>query len=128
MSDSQMVADSGILKCQKEFSEADASSDEPFTNVFDKGFKNVVDASMEGQKCLAPSFSKGKTQQFTRVETLHTACVAVIRSGNERAVKRAKLSWMLKRGMVEQTYDVDMFCDLWLAWTFQVNFMYDNYL
>ena len=32
--------------------------------------------------------------------TLHTACVAVIRSGNERAVQRCKMSWFNKREVV----------------------------
>ena len=32
--------------------------------------------------------------------TLHTACVAVIRSGNEGAVQRCKMSWFNKREVV----------------------------
>ena len=30
--------------------------------------------------------------------------------------------------VMEQEWEVDFFCDLWLAWTFQINFMYDKYL
>jgi hypothetical protein len=123
-----MVNDAGIMETQRAFSEADPTSNVPFTNVFDKGFRNTVDAAMAGQKCLQPVFSRGKTQQFERNDLLHSACVAVVRSGNERAVKRTKMSWYLKRGLVEQSWDVDMFCDIWLAWTFQVNFMYDKFL
>ena len=63
-----------------------------------------------------------------RDQTLHSACVAVIRSGNEHAVKMAKLSWLIKRGCVDQLWDLNMLADVWLAWGFQVNYMYDTIL
>ena len=126
--DTPMVKDSGILEMQKQYSEADPTSDEPFTNVFDKGFRNGVDAAMLGQHCIQPAYSRGRNQQFDRADTLHSASLAVVRSGNERAVKRCKMSWFLKRGLVEQPWEIPMFCDVWLAWTFQVNFMYDKFL
>jgi hypothetical protein len=37
IADSQMIKDSEVLVKQRKFSEADASSDEPFDNRFDKG-------------------------------------------------------------------------------------------
>ena len=82
---------------------------------------------MEGQTCMQPKYSKGDGQ-FTGNETLHSACVAVIRSGNERAVQRCKMSWFLKRGCAYQLWDIDMLCDIWEAWAFQANFMCDKFL
>ena len=96
-------------------------------NLEDKGFRNAIDAAQAGQTVLQPIFSKGD-KQFNRNEVLHTAAVAVIRSGNERAVGRCKMSWFVKRGCSEAIWDVPMLCDVWEAWTFQVNFMYDKYL
>jgi len=99
ITDSQMIKDSKILEQQKTFSENDATSTKPFANVFDKGFRNSLDAALEGQYCIQPKYSKGGVQ-FKRDDTLHTACVAVIRSGNERAVQRCKMSWFNKREVV----------------------------
>ena len=50
-----------------------------------------------GQNCLQPEFAKSDEHFRRRDQTLHSACVAVIRSGNERAVKMAKNSWLIKR-------------------------------
>jgi hypothetical protein len=99
----------------------------PFTNVFDKGFRNVLDALKEEQKCVQPTYSKGGSQ-FTGEETLYSAVIAMIRSGNERAVKRCKMSWFVKRGCAFQLWEISLVCDLWESWTFQVNFMYDKFL
>jgi hypothetical protein len=52
-----------------------------------------------------------------------SAAIAADRSGNERAVKRCKMSGYLKRGLHERQ-DINVFADVWLAWPFQVNFMY----
>lgn len=49
------------------------------------------------------------------------------KSGNERAVKRCKLSSFVKDGMRHQLCDVDLLCDIWEAWTFRVNFMYEDF-
>jgi hypothetical protein len=75
----------------------------------------------EKQTCMQPKFGKNGEQfgkngeQFKRNQTLHSAYVAVIRAGNERAVSRVKMSWLLKRGTVEQLWDMEMFADIWLA-------------
>jgi hypothetical protein len=128
ITDSQMVKDSNILVDQRKFSEAEKKhSDIPFTNVFDKGFRNVLDALKEGQKCVQPTYSKGDSQ-FTGEETLYSALIVMIRSGNERAVQRCKMSWFVKRGCAFQLWDTSLVCDHWEAWTFQVNFMYDKFL
>ena len=96
-------------------------------NVFDKGFRNVVDAREQGQRCLQPCFARSDAQ-FTRDQTLHSACVAVVRSGNERAVRLCKLSRFLTHRYPGAIWDVDLICDIWLCWSFQTNFMYDRFL
>jgi hypothetical protein len=65
-------------------------------------------------------------EQFRRDQTLHSACVAAIRSGNEHAVKMAKNSWLIKQGCIDQLWDLDMLADVWLLlWGFhQVNFLH----
>ena len=98
-----------------------------FLNIFDKGFRNTIEAHLAGQKVMQPIFAKGDAS-FDRNEVLHTAAVASIRSGNERAVGRCKLSWFVQRGCLLQPWDVDLVCDVWEAWTFQLNFMFDNFM
>ena len=52
ISNSQMIKDSEVLVEQRKFSEADSSSEKAFTNVVDKGFRNTLDAAIEGQTCM----------------------------------------------------------------------------
>ena len=54
--------------------------------------------------------------------------VAVNRSGNERGVKYMKHSWIIQRGIKHGHFDLAIIDDIWLAWGFQVNFMYKNVL
>ena len=96
-------------------------------NIFDKGYRCVLAAKAEDQQCLQPVFAKSD-QQFRAGETLYSGCVAVVRSGNERAVNRCKMSWFLKRGTKDQSWDHSVLADVWLAWGFQVNLMYDKCL
>jgi hypothetical protein len=78
----------------------------------------------QGQLCCQPD----KANLLSNGEAvLHTACVAVMRSGNERGVKRGKLSWFVKNGMKHKLMDIDLMCDVWEAWTFRVNFMYKDF-
>ena len=122
--DSQYITGTKILEEQKKFAEGDFSSPEPFLNIFDKGYRSVLDArACGGQRCLQPAFAQSD-KKFSQMETLHSACVAVVRSGNERAVQRAKMSWLVKRGCMNQLWPLDLLDDLWLAWGFQANFMY----
>ena len=56
---------------------------------------------------------------------MHSAAVAVVRSGNERAVKIVKHSWVLKRGVsFAPSMDLSTLDNIWLGWGFLVNFMY----
>jgi hypothetical protein len=125
--DSDYIEAVNILKEQKIFADLDPSSILAFLNVFDKGYRCVLEAKAEGQQCLQPVFARSD-EQFRAGETLYSGCVAVVRSGNERAVKRCKLSWFLKRGTRDQGWDHSVVADVWLAWGFQVNFMYDKFL
>jgi hypothetical protein len=69
-----------------------------------------------------------ENQKMTALETLMSACVAVIGAGNERGVRTTKRSWLLKRGTRYENHNFSMetFSDIWLAFGFQVNFMYDT--
>jgi hypothetical protein len=127
MGDSDLIRVTGVLEDQQQFAIDDKSSSEPFLNIFDKGFRLVLDSRRCGQRCLQPVFARSD-EQFTQEETLHSACVARIRSGNERAVRLAKKSKFLADRDSDSNWEVELVLDLWLAWTFQVNFMYGLYL
>jgi hypothetical protein len=116
-----------VLKEQKEFAESDVSTENGFLNIFDKGYRCTLAALKEGQKCWQPDFAQSD-KQFSRDSTLHSAGVAVVRSGNERAVKTMKLSWQIRNGVVSPNQDLRIVADHWLAWGFQVNFMYSTVL
>ena len=119
-----------ILKQQKLFQELDREALAEiieFINILDKGYRSTILARDHNQSCLQPTFAKSD-EQFTGSQVLHSAAIAVVRSGNERAVKRVKDSWIIQRGIHSATYDLSKLDDIWLAWGFQVNFMYDTVL
>ena len=126
--DTRFIKDTCILEKQQQFSDNDKTSTKPFLNVFDKGYQCLLDANAHGgQFCLQPAFAESE-KQFKTNAVLHSGAVAVVRSGNERAVNRCKMSWFLKRGAKDQMWDIDFLCDMWEAWTFQINFMYEKFL
>ena len=52
--------------------------------------------------------------------------VAYTRLGNKRYVKHIKNSWFIVHGSHDiPNIDLELVADIWLAWGFQVNFMYD---
>lgn len=122
--DDRQIEDTKILQMQKEFSENDPTSDRPFLNVLDKGYHQILEAQKHGQMCCRPDEAD---EQFGGDKVLRTGCVAVVRSGNERGVNRSKMSWFIKRGCSDQLWDVDLLCDVWEAFTFRINFMYDKF-
>jgi hypothetical protein len=71
---------------------------------------------------LQPTFAKSDTK-FTGKETLSSAAIAADRAGNERAVRICKKSGMVKEGFREHS-DFAVISDVWLAWSFQSNFLY----
>ena len=76
------------------------------------------------QLILQPDFKKSD-KKFRREETISSAGIATDRSGNERGVKYSKYSGILARGMKAKN-DFAMIDDIWLAWSFQTNFMYES--
>jgi hypothetical protein len=115
-----------ILQEQKEFAGSDDTSSVPFLNILDKGYRCTLAANKEGQDCLQPIFAKSDTQ-FIHDQTLHSVSVAVVRASNERAVKQMKNSWLISHhGCSQQLYDPAMLDDIWLAWGFQVNSVYNT--
>jgi hypothetical protein len=122
--DDQQIRFTKILELQKMFSENDPTSIEAFLNIFDKGYHMLLEAKRHGQLCCQPD----KVDKLSNGDAvLRSACVAVTRSGNERAVNRSKVSWFIKNGMKHKLMDVDLLCDVWEAWTFRVYFMYENF-
>jgi hypothetical protein len=82
--DQGFLDETKTLKKQKKFAEWDKSSDQPALNVLDNGYCSTLAAKAEGQRCLQPHFAESD-KNFNPHDTLHTACIAIIRSGNERA-------------------------------------------
>ena len=122
--DDQQIRFTKILELQKLFAENDSTSLEAFLNIFDKGYHILLESKRNGQRCIQPD----KVDNLSSGESvLRTACVAVTRSGNERAVKRSKISWFVNVGMKLKLGDVDLLCDIWEAWTFRANFMYEDF-
>ena len=130
ISDSDYVKLSGLLDDQQEFAELDKQRDGstiPFTNTFDKGYRVLQECLEKGkQLCWQPAFARSD-ERYGSFATLLTAVVAYVRSGNERSVKHIKHSWLVVRGCMAagDNFDLNIIADIWLAWGFQVNFMYE---
>ena len=73
------------------------------------------------------AFFARSDHKFSSREVLLSGAVASDRSGNECAVKQLKLSNFIARG-IHQTQDLDQFTDVWIAWGFQCNFMFEPVL
>ena len=128
-SDSMYLNKSEILNIQDRFASSDLVDNVhiPFTDMLDKGYRSTVAAWYAGnQLVLQPNFKKSD-MKFRGVETISSAGVATDRSANERGVKYSKSSGVIARGMCAKS-DFKKFDDLWLAWGFQVNFMYESCL
>ena len=126
-SDSLYFEKCKVLKKQKNFAATDLVNGKnvPFLNILDKGYRCTVEAFRQGeQEVLQPTFAKqGRT--FTAEETITTASIATDRAGNERAVNRMKTSEYI-RGGVEKAQSFATVNSTWLAYGFQVNFMYQS--
>ena len=118
--DDQQIEQTKILELQKMFADGDILPDGKiiaFLNVFDKGYHQVLEALKQGQFVLTPDKSTAIANDGASL--IRAAAVAVLRSGNERAVLRAKLSSFVERGMHNgQCWDIDFLCDVWEAWTY----------
>ena len=118
-----------ILPQQQRFQEHDKQNNAiiSFLLVLDKGYRITMLARQYNQSCRQPIFAKSD-EQFQRNDLLLSAGVDVNRSGNERGVKYMKHSWIVSRGIKHGNFDLPAVDDIWLAWGFQVNFMYKNVL
>ena len=116
-----------ILHLQKYFQENDLVDGKiiEFFNIFDKGYFQVMQARTFDQRCMTPPKSDIVADNGDAL--LRAAGVAVARSGNERGVNRCKVSNFIKLGMKQHIWDIDFFCDVFEAWSFRVNFMYQGF-
>ena len=123
--DTDFLKQTNILDRQNDFLQHDFVNGElvPFTNILDKGYRVVLAAWRKGKQfVLQPTFAKSDTK-FTGRETLSSAAVAADRAANERAVRLCKMLGLLRQGF-KQRSNFDTVSDVWLAWSFQVNFMF----
>ena len=129
VSDSEYMIRSGILKQQQLFvKDYDPDNkDIPFLNILDRGYR-IISAAWRtgGQFVLQPAFAKSD-KKFNTLEVIRSASVASDRGGNERAVRIAKMCGSLKNGL-QGNGSPERLCDLWLAWSFQANFMFKKVL
>jgi len=127
VSDTCYQGKSGIFQKQKEYAELDMINGEivPFTNIFDKGYRNRLIAWQHGKQItLQPSFASSD-KKFGRHQTLSSAVVAADRSGNERAVRLTKMSNYISSGL-HKGQSMQRLNNAWLTWGFQVNFMFNT--
>jgi hypothetical protein len=102
--------------------ENDTTRQIPFTVVLDRGYRITMEARREGgHAVIQPVFASDR--HFTTVEILVSSTISKDRSGNERAVKYARISDYIKKGLYNNE-STDRLCNTWLAWGFQVNFVY----
>lgn len=125
VSDSDYMIRSNILKYQEHYLPIFDSRDEsiPWTNICDKGYRISTYAfTCGGQKVWQPAFARSD-KKFTSEQTLRSASIAADRSGNERAVKYAKMCGYISAGLKENGSSARL-CESWLILGFQVNFMF----
>ena len=129
-SDSHYQQETSIFKDQDEFASVFDLVDGkiiPFCNIVDKGYRINLPAWRAGrQTVIQPIFARSD-RKFTGLETVVSGSVASDRSGNERAVNRAKMSGILKRAL-HQSGCPKRLNDVWFAWSFQSNFMFRSVL
>lgn len=124
-SDSDHIIKNKVLEQQEIFQNNDLVGEKviPFTMTLDRGYHLDTQAFRCGKQTIRQPEFKKTGRRFTGRETLRSASCSNIRAGNERAVRKAKLSGFLKKGILPGE-DLERFDDAFLAWTFQVNFMY----
>jgi hypothetical protein len=127
ISDSDYFNNYEILERQQKFQENDKRGGAliKFLNILDRGYRSTRAAWRNGQQFVyQPTFAKSD-RKFKANETIQAASAAADRSGNERAVRLAKSSAFIRRG-TETQKSVVRICDAWLAYGFQVNFMFKS--
>jgi hypothetical protein len=127
ISDTDYQTRAGVFEVQEEFAEEIDPQRRKFCrtflNIMDKGYRCSLAAWRTGrQLMMQPAFARSD-RRFTSGEVLRSGAVAAHRSGNEWAVNVMKRSGLLKRGL-QKRQSTAVIADAWLAWGFQVNFMY----
>eukprot|EP00957_Ditylum_brightwellii_P091594 6973958-Ditylum_brightwellii.AAC.1 len=91
--------------------------------MLEKESRSILTAWRSGGQLLLRPFFVKSDEKFASREVLLSADVASDRSGNEQAVK------VMKRCVMEEdihlSHNLEVTADIWLAWGFQTNFMYD---
>jgi hypothetical protein len=125
--DSQYMKDGDVFNTLNRYLLSSPLEDEitrqiPFTVVLDRGYRITLEARKEGgHTVMQPVFASDR--HFTTLEVLISSTISKDRSGNERAVKYSKISDYIKKGLYNSE-STSPLSDTWLAWGFQVNFMY----
>lgn len=124
-SDTYYQTECGVFSDQESFQNEDLIEGKvlPFLNVLDKGYRVTAHAFRAGGQLVQQPHFTNAMQDFSTEETLGTAEVASNRSGNERAVNRIKTSKYISNGIEKGGSFVRM-NKVWLAYGFQVNFMF----
>ena len=127
VNDTDYLINNKIFEQQHQFSTEydNKSGDIPWYNILDRGYRVTDKAWKVGKQYVYQPTFAGATKRFTGNQTLRSGATAAIRSGNERAVHLIKLSHYLKNGL-RPLESVEDLCNVWLAWGFQVNFMYEG--
>jgi len=85
-----------LFEAQQQYAGYDKTDDWPFTNIFDRGYHVVLDGAKCGKQIyIQPAFTDN-ANKFTTNKVLYLAAIATKQSGNGRAVKQVKTSWLLK--------------------------------
>ena len=127
VSDKRYNTDTKILEEQDEYSKKDLveGKEIPFTNVLDKGYRILLAAWQAGKQLVLQPDYKKSDKKFSGKLVISSAIIAEDRSANERAVRLSKKCGYLNRG-IHGKVDMKRFDNCWLAWGFQVNFMYES--
>lgn len=127
ITDSQYMIRNRIFEHQQRFQRSDlvGGVEIPFMNILDRGYKLSNEAFKAGKQTVQqPIFRERNQQRFTGRETLLSASIASIRSGNERAVAKAKMAGFLKKGL-RPSECPERLDNVWLAWGFMVGYLGD---
>ena len=92
----------------------------------DKGYRitELTYCEGDGQMTMQPDYAEADAK-FNRNKAIISGTVATYRSGNEREVRLSKQCGLINRSMKPRSSFVRI-DNVWLAWSFQCNFMYKN--
>ena len=78
-----------------------------------------------GETCWQPMFGSSN-HRYSNFGVFFTVLVVSTISGNERLVKKAKISRFIGRGGFDgcSTFNIELLADMWLSWGFIMSFTY----